>query len=328
MSNYKHVQTLKEGIDAWNQWREQEPEVKPNLSGTNLNRVNLNQANMRQTDLRKADLRNANLRQADLFKADLRNANLRGANLVEADLRGANLGGAIVITADLSKADLAGADLRRANFTSADMFECNCIEANLSEAILKKSHMISCNLKRANLRAAELSDAVLVITNLVEADLSMACLTGAKLYGTAREDWKIDGIKCDYAFWDGAGKTRTPTGRNYRPGEFEQLYCQLPTIEFIFEQGFSPFNALVMDRVIKSINNEKPEFELCLESFIIRGIPRAVFSVLHKEDCNLALEMINAQYETHRRLMQSDYENFSDCYMNISNDCGETVGNG
>ena len=328
MSNYNHVQTLKQGVLVWNQWRRQDPDVKPNLSEANLNQTNLVKVNLRQADLRKADLRNANLGRADLFKADLRNANLRGANLIEADLRGANLRGAIFTTADLSKADLGGADLRRTNLSAADLFESNLEEANLSEANLKKAHMLSANLKKANLRAAVLEESVLVIANLVGADLSMALLTGAKLYGTARDDWKIDGVRCDHAYWDGAGKCRTPNNRDFRPGEFEQLYRQLPTVEYIFEGDFSPLNAMVMDRVIRSINTDHPDFELSLDSLIIRGISRAVISVLHKKDCEQALEMIRNRYQDHLRCMESEYETLAASYAQITSRCIEAADNG
>ncbi len=64
MANHKHVEILSRGVTVWNQWREHDLDIKPNLSGTNLIRAELAHANLRQTDLRKTDLR-----QADLFLA-------------------------------------------------------------------------------------------------------------------------------------------------------------------------------------------------------------------------------------------------------------------
>jgi uncharacterized protein YjbI with pentapeptide repeats len=318
VSNFKHVDMLKQGVGSWNNCRSSDIDFKPNLSEANLIQANLIRINFRQADLRKADLRKANLGQADLFKADLRNANLRGANLVEADLRGANLSGANFFAADLSKAKLNAADLRRTNLCEADLYETDLSEANLSEAMLKNAQMLSSNLENANLRSANLSDAVLTMAHLVNADLSMAVVSGAKLFGTTRDDWKIDGIKCDYIYWDGPGKTRTPAKGNFKPGEFELLYRQLPTIEFVFQQAFSPLNALLMDRVVKTINQEKPEFELSLDSLIVRGIPRAVFSVLHKEHCDQALSLINAQYLAHLKLIESKFDTLSACCQQMT----------
>ena len=318
MANYRHLETLRQGVAVWNDWRACDSEIKPNLSEANLIQCTLVQAQLKQTDLRKADLRKANLSQSDLRKADLRNANLRGAQLVEADLRGANLSGATFINADLSKADLRGADLRHTNLTHADLYEVDLRRANLSEALLKQTHMVAANLKNSNLRAANLIEAVMVIANLAGADLSLANLTGARLYGTARDEWKIDGVKCDYAYWGGTGKTRTPTDRNYRPGEFEMLYRQLPSVEYLFEEGFTPLCAVLMDKVVRTINEQHPDLELSLDSLILRGIPRAIFSVLHKEDCPRALELVTNLYHDQSNWIEDKYTTLKECYQEIT----------
>lgn len=92
----KHLSILREGVEAWNEWRERNPKVVPGLNGTDLRRGSFREANLSRTDLS-----GANLSEADLSKADLSKADLRRANLCEADLSGA----------DLSQADLVGANL-------------------------------------------------------------------------------------------------------------------------------------------------------------------------------------------------------------------------
>ncbi len=304
MANHKHVEILFQGVDAWNRWREQDVDIKPNLSGSNLNGANLAHANLRQTDLRKTDLRQANLVEADLFKADLRNANLRGVNAISSDLKGANMSGAHLISTDLSRSDLQGADMRGVRLDGSDLYEANLTDSNLSEANLSNAHLLSANLMRTNLRGSNLAGAVLVIANLAGADLSMANLTGARLYGTQRDEWKISGIKCDYAFWDGRGNRRTPADRNFKPGEFELLYRQTPTIEYFFDEASSPFHAVLMDRVVKVIHTQSPELEIQLDSLIFSGMPRAVFSVLHRKDRPKALELIDKCYK--EQMQRSD----------------------
>jgi len=66
MANHKHVEIISRGVAAWNQWRKQDPDIKPNLSGVNLFQAKLANANMRQTDLKKTDLREADLTGADV----------------------------------------------------------------------------------------------------------------------------------------------------------------------------------------------------------------------------------------------------------------------
>jgi len=57
MANQEHLQILEQGIEAWNQWRQEHPDVEPNLS----------QADLSEIDLSGADLHAAELSQAKLF---------------------------------------------------------------------------------------------------------------------------------------------------------------------------------------------------------------------------------------------------------------------
>jgi Pentapeptide repeats (8 copies) len=121
MANEEHVALLKQGVGAWNAWRDENPDIRPNLSGANLDGANLIKANLREADLTRADLDGADLSEANLRGADLLMANLTGAKLIGARLlaaylngarlRGANLAGANLHCATLVDADLAGADL-------------------------------------------------------------------------------------------------------------------------------------------------------------------------------------------------------------------------
>ncbi len=57
MANDEHVALLKQGVAAWNAWRDEHPDVvSPNLHGA---------------DLQGADLRGADLKGAELFQANL-----------------------------------------------------------------------------------------------------------------------------------------------------------------------------------------------------------------------------------------------------------------
>ena len=39
--NPEHLAKLKEGIEAWNAWRSENPDIKPNLNGATLKNANL-----------------------------------------------------------------------------------------------------------------------------------------------------------------------------------------------------------------------------------------------------------------------------------------------
>jgi uncharacterized protein YjbI with pentapeptide repeats len=114
MANPKHLEILKKGVEVWNEWRKNNPDIKPNLRKANLLRANLSDA-----DLSRANLFGANLWRADLSGANIWRANLNEAYLWRADLSGANLFGANLNEADLSRTDLRRADLSGVNLEGA-----------------------------------------------------------------------------------------------------------------------------------------------------------------------------------------------------------------
>src|SRR5690349_13512380 len=67
----EYVATIKRGVDSWNQWREQHPDIQPDLSNINLTGIRLGEANLSRTNLQNSllpqtDLNNTNLNEANL----------------------------------------------------------------------------------------------------------------------------------------------------------------------------------------------------------------------------------------------------------------------
>ena len=108
MANDEHVALLKQGVAAWNAWRDKNPNIRPDLSGADLIEANLIGANLSGANLSGADLRAANLDGANLIEAHLSGGHLRGAYLGGADLGEADLQAAVLIGTDFSAADLTG----------------------------------------------------------------------------------------------------------------------------------------------------------------------------------------------------------------------------
>src|SRR6266702_1150620 len=151
MTNQEQLGILNEqGVKAWNQWREEHPEIHPDFTEADLREAYLRNANLEGADLTGADLREAYLRRADLRGADLKDANLEGANLRRAILRGANLEGTNtnLRRTNLSMADLEGADLTGANLEGADLTGADLTGANLSGAVLVETTLRGANLTR------------------------------------------------------------------------------------------------------------------------------------------------------------------------------------
>src|SRR6266567_3699385 len=56
MANQQHLDILKQGVEAWNQWRNEHADVQPDLSRANLSRANLSGAHFWLADLSGANL--------------------------------------------------------------------------------------------------------------------------------------------------------------------------------------------------------------------------------------------------------------------------------
>ena len=212
MANSEHLEILKQGVEAWNQWRSLARELKPNLSYADLRNTDLKNTNLSGADLSYANLILAELKNTNLSGADLSYAYLSYAYLIFANLSGANLIGANLISADLSSADLSNANLSDANLSHANLSDAylggaslrgvyfkktqlnsetvidkkwrrvweiintGAIGKNLSGVDLSNANLSTVSLRKANLRGADLS-----YSNLSEADLSNADLSNGKL---------------------------------------------------------------------------------------------------------------------------------------------------
>lgn len=87
MANSEHVAVLREGVEAWNSWRDSAPNVTPiDLRGAKLDGLNLSEANLSSVELREADLSYSLLIRAKLDGASLSRANLYATNLSESTL--------------------------------------------------------------------------------------------------------------------------------------------------------------------------------------------------------------------------------------------------
>src|SRR5712691_1913931 len=116
MANEEHLAILRQDVEVWNQWRNENPDIQLNFRDVDLSRAVLRGANLSGVDLESANLKLAHLSEANLSGAKLHSANFQrafliGTNLSQAILHEANLKSALLWNAKLNGADLNGADL-------------------------------------------------------------------------------------------------------------------------------------------------------------------------------------------------------------------------
>ena len=185
MANPEHIKWLLEGVNSWNQRREEE-DFEPDFSGANIYwefevRGKLDKKNF-------IPLSNINLSGANLLGtifccrftgagADLRHANLWSANLKNAHLANSKLDDAVLYSAVLDRANLLGAHLIDAQMSSARLYRTYLFEADLTNANLDPSF-----LKKANLSFATLHNTKLSSANLTGTVLGSSHPWKAKLY--------------------------------------------------------------------------------------------------------------------------------------------------
>ncbi|HEX8566020.1 MAG TPA: toll/interleukin-1 receptor domain-containing protein [Pyrinomonadaceae bacterium] len=124
MANLKYLKILKQGVAAWNKWRDNNTDKVSDLiadgfcgvdfRGEDFSRANFDGVNFARSDFDGAKLEGTTFREANLIKTNFRVANLTNADLTKANLIRSNLNNAYLSDATFREAFLADV-----NFTGA-----------------------------------------------------------------------------------------------------------------------------------------------------------------------------------------------------------------
>ena len=94
MANQKHLDILKQGVDVWNKWRKDNPEVRPELHRIDFRTIfGEDGADLTGINFSKTHLEGSLLFRINLYRANLKDANVRMVHFVGVNLREANLEG-------------------------------------------------------------------------------------------------------------------------------------------------------------------------------------------------------------------------------------------
>ncbi len=247
MANEEHLKILKQGVEVWNKWRQENPEIEPDLVGADLIGVNLIEWKIKPdasiTDLQENTLREQQIREI-YFKppvpgirwVNLSGANLSKANLTEANCFGVNLFGANLIQANLSYADFRCTDLREVTLSAAKLMGTNLSYAKLFGSTLGQADLTSADLTEADLRSTNLWAVQAIFTNFQKAKFTGACIQDWNI----NSDTNFDEVICEYIYLQLPEQERRPSDPNkiFNQGDFQHLIKKVnETIDLIFSNG-------------------------------------------------------------------------------------------
>jgi uncharacterized protein YjbI with pentapeptide repeats len=261
MANPEHLAILKQGVEQWNKWREEHPDMRPDLSG----------AELKHTRLTEADLRGVNLTSANLESSVADGSSFRRADLTLAVMNLASLNGADLYRANLEEAELEGAHLRGADLEGVDLSRAHLIGADLSEGVdLRSAKLEGTNLTHADLRGARLSFSILSGTIVDGTDF-----TGAQVLGTifaridlshakgpdALEHWGSCSVGTE-ALYESSGKVPEVFLRRCGLSEWEIEAARL------YDPGLSTTDtAVISSRLIDCRNRQPFAYHSCFISY-------------------------------------------------------------
>lgn len=231
MPNEEHLKLLKKGgVLAWNQWREKNSSIFPDLSGADLSLNN------------RANTENAEIN-VIFLSSNWPIYNEEGPS--EAGRFGGTIWGypnSGVIEVKLCSINLSGTDL--------------------TKAVLSNINFTGANLTGANLTGANLTGANLSAACLINSIFDGATLTNSCLWETQRSRWSIKDVICDSVYWDKERKQVT----TYKPREFEKLHSEKAKILLRYKDGINPLEIVTLPALIQHLESSYPGCKLRFKS--------------------------------------------------------------
>jgi uncharacterized protein YjbI with pentapeptide repeats len=124
MANPEHLAILEQGVEVWNKWREENPDIEPDLRG----------ADLKYGKFEGVNLKYVRLGGAQFFHAWVDNADFSGSSLTLTDFTVADLSNSDFRKAGLNNTQFLLSELRDAYFTEAEFNMTLIIDSDLSGA--------------------------------------------------------------------------------------------------------------------------------------------------------------------------------------------------
>jgi uncharacterized protein YjbI with pentapeptide repeats len=200
----------KQGINEWNEWRKDSPEISPMLEklnfknlewhpskgpGINFSNSNLISSSFEGAKLNYANFNNANLTGSVFTRSLVQNSTFEGCEMIQSNFEWSVLNFSRFSNAKNARA-FAHATMKGVNFDNCMLRSSSFVDANLESASfinadLSYSYLTDANLLNANLTNANLSNSTMLRIRFVNTIIEGAVIKEAKIYGMSA--WNLKG---------------------------------------------------------------------------------------------------------------------------------------
>ncbi len=172
----KHIKILMSGVKSWNKWREDNPEIRPELYMTKI-----------KGTFCGANLKSVNFEGAIFDHCILAQSKMKGANLAksffdECNIQQGNLSEAILSSSHFQNCNLAWCDFTKSKLDRSKFVNCYAIRSKFDYASANNAELIGINLSSATaknfvLAKARIEDVVIYRVSSNGIDLSSSTIT-------------------------------------------------------------------------------------------------------------------------------------------------------
>jgi len=165
------IKLLDQEPGAWNEWRDNNQNIWPDLSGTDLSGKDLRYRDFHYVNFCGAKLVGSNLSECSLASTNLTSTQMQSSTIINAQAEWADFSDAC-----LDKATLMGTNFEKARLERASMKGVNAANSSfklaiLSMANLSESYLANTYFLRTDMRGAALNNAHLGLTLFVDTNL-------------------------------------------------------------------------------------------------------------------------------------------------------------
>jgi len=217
MANQEHLKIFRQGVSIWNQWRSENPDLKPDLSHADLNGIDLSNNSILNADMSYADLSESNFNNTRFFSVNLSSSIFKNTNFIRVifpktkdlaedtismyllggynpnkcfNFNHTNLSYAILRKADFSGTSFSNITMHNVDFTHANFVDISIKIGSpfVTEKVdLSGANFIECDLRNLDLKRYFLKGCNLSKSDLSDMDLSKINFESINLSGAKIE---------------------------------------------------------------------------------------------------------------------------------------------